>query len=78
MRFFDSNEGPANIQLELNTKITQRQVDAFGEDFETSENGFVDFLYWTIAGFRLWFWKLSERARVRWTAKNRHGVMLNP
>ena len=43
-RFFDSNEGPANIQLELNTKITRKQVDAFGEDFETSENGFVDFL----------------------------------
>jgi type I restriction enzyme R subunit len=33
-RFFDSEEGPANIQLENNTKITQQHVDSFGEDFE--------------------------------------------
>ncbi|MCL5611675.1 MAG: hypothetical protein M1485_03850 [Chloroflexi bacterium] len=35
-RFFDSEDGPANIQLELHTKITQKEFDAFGEDFETT------------------------------------------
>lgn len=43
-RFFDSNEGPANICLEPNVKITQNDIDAFGEDFEKTKNGFVDYL----------------------------------
>lgn len=43
-RFFDDEDGPANIVLEPNTKITERQVDEFGEDFETAKNGFIDFL----------------------------------
>ena len=43
-RFFDSPQGLANIALESNTKLTQAQVDAMGHDFETTSNGFVDFL----------------------------------
>lgn len=43
-RFFDSDEGPANICLEPNVKITQKDIDAFGEDFEKTKNGFVDYL----------------------------------
>lgn len=43
-RFFDNENGPANIQLELHTKITQKEIDAFGEDFETTRHGFLDFL----------------------------------
>ena len=43
-RFFDSEDGPANIQLELHTKITQKEFDAFGEDFETAKRGYLDFL----------------------------------
>ncbi len=43
-RFFDSEDGPANIQLELHTKITQKEFDAFGEDFETTKHGYLDFL----------------------------------
>ena len=43
-RFFDNNNGSANIQLELHTKITQKEFDAFGEDFETTRHGFLDFL----------------------------------
>jgi type I restriction enzyme R subunit len=38
-RFFDSKEGKANIKLEANVKI-----EDFGEDFEKTRNGFVDFL----------------------------------
>ena len=43
-RFFDDTSGPANIVLEPNTKITESQIDALGEDFQTTKNGFIDFL----------------------------------
>ena len=43
-RFYDDEKGPANIQLELNVKITEKDIDHFGADFETTKNGFVDFL----------------------------------
>ena len=43
-RFFDNDDGPANIQLETNVKITEKQLDDFGENFEKAKNGFVDFL----------------------------------
>lgn len=43
-RFFADADGPANIVLEPNTKITESQIDALGEDFETTKNGFIDFL----------------------------------
>nr|WP_277925664.1 DEAD/DEAH box helicase family protein [Sphingomonas sp. JXJ CY 53] len=43
-RFFDDDSGPANIVLEPNTKITETQIDALGEDFETVKNGYIDFL----------------------------------
>jgi type I restriction enzyme R subunit len=42
--FFDNEDGSANIQLELHTEITQKDIDAFGEDFETTKRGFLDFL----------------------------------
>jgi type I restriction enzyme R subunit len=43
-RFFDAPEGIANVMLEPKVKLTEAQVDAFGEDFEKTKNGFVDFL----------------------------------
>jgi len=43
-RFFDDENGPANIVLEPNTKITEKQIDALGEDFETVKDGYIDFL----------------------------------
>ena len=33
-RFFDSEEGKANILLENYVKITQTEVDAWGNDFD--------------------------------------------
>ena len=50
-RFFDCSKGQANIQLEPNVKITQKDIDAFGEDFETTKNGFIDFLLLDDKGF---------------------------
>ena len=43
-RFFDDEDGPANIALEPNVKLTQTKVDALGENFEVTKNGFIDFL----------------------------------
>lgn len=43
-RFFDAPEGAANVVLEPKVKLTEAQVDAFGEDFEKTKNGFADFL----------------------------------
>ena len=43
-RFFDSPAGKANIALEPNVKLTQTQVDALGNNFDTTGQGFIDFL----------------------------------
>ncbi|MDD1744565.1 MAG: DEAD/DEAH box helicase family protein [Candidatus Methanoperedens sp.] len=42
-RFFDDEKGKANIVLENNIKITKKNLDEFGNDFEKTENGFTDF-----------------------------------
>ncbi len=43
-RFFDNEEGSANILLENYVKITQTEVDAWGNDFEKTKGGSLDFL----------------------------------
>lgn len=43
-RFFDSDKGKANIQLEPNVKLTKTALDELGNDFEKTKNGFVDYL----------------------------------
>jgi type I restriction enzyme, R subunit len=43
-RFFDESKGKANIVLEPKVKLTKAAVDALGENFETTSNGFIDFL----------------------------------
>jgi type I restriction enzyme, R subunit len=50
-RFFDDENGRANIVLENYTKITQRDIDAFGNDFEKTQKGFIDFLLLDKNGF---------------------------
>lgn len=52
-RFFDDQQGKANITLEPNVKLTQAQVDAMGNDFETTSKGFIDFLLLDERGFPL-------------------------
>jgi type I restriction enzyme R subunit len=52
-RFFDGAAGPANVVLEPNVKLTQLQVDAMGNDFESRSNGFIDFLLLDDKGFPL-------------------------
>lgn len=43
-RFFDEESGKANIVLEPNVKLAQRDLDALGNDLELTKSGFVDFL----------------------------------
>lgn len=50
-RFFDDNGLPANIVLEPKTKIVQSQLDEFGDNFEKTSNGFIDYLLLDDKGF---------------------------
>ena len=43
-RFFDNENGQANILLENHVKITQQEVDAWGNDYEETKSGSLDFL----------------------------------
>jgi len=43
-RFFDDENGKANIQLEPGVKLTKTKLDELGNDFETETKGFVDYL----------------------------------
>ena len=43
-RLFDDEQGKANILLENHVKITQQEVDAWGNDFEKIKSGSLDFL----------------------------------
>ncbi len=52
-RFFDDEEGRANIVLEPNVKITAAQIDELGQDFEKAARGFVDFLLLNEQGYPL-------------------------
>ncbi len=52
-RFFDDGKIKANIALEPNVKLDHTQVDDLGENFESTKNGFVDFLLLDDKGFPL-------------------------
>ena len=43
-RFFDDENGVANIRLESNIKITSHELDDMGENFEKVTKGYIDFL----------------------------------
>ena len=42
-KFFDDEKGQANIQLEPNVQLSQKDIDAFGDDFETTKNRLQQF-----------------------------------
>ncbi|MDO8556854.1 MAG: DEAD/DEAH box helicase family protein [Candidatus Jorgensenbacteria bacterium] len=50
-RFFDDEDGKANVALESNVKLTKKDIDALGNDFEKTKNGYVDFLLLDKNGF---------------------------
>jgi len=52
-RYIDMKQGRANITLENHTKISIRQQDALGEDFEFGSNVYIDYLLLDDKGFPL-------------------------
>jgi type I restriction enzyme R subunit len=52
-RFFPDGNGPANISLESGTTLKESDLDAFGENFEKTKKGFIDFLLLDAKGFPL-------------------------
>ena len=52
-RFFPEGDEPANVRVEAGVAVTQPGLDAMGEDFEKTTNGFIDFLLLDSRGFPL-------------------------
>jgi len=52
-RFFTEGKTPANICLEHNVQLKERELSAPGENFANSEKGFIDFLLLNEKGFPL-------------------------
>ena len=50
-RFFVDENGPANVQLEAHVKLTKKILDEFGNDFEKTTHGYVDYLLLDARGF---------------------------
>lgn len=52
-RFFDDENGPANVTLETHVKLKKKTLDEFGNDFEKTAHGFVDYLLLDERGFSI-------------------------
>ena len=52
-RFFDDSSGPANIRLEPTIAIRPEELESLGDDFQTTKQGFIDFLLLDAKGFPL-------------------------
>lgn len=52
-RFFAEDALPANIRLEPGVALKSTDLDALGNDFETTGKGYVDFLLLDAKGFPL-------------------------
>ena len=52
-RFFPQGDKPANVRLEAHVSIKPGELDALGDDFEKTKNGFIDFLLLDSEGFPL-------------------------
>src|SRR4030042_3684154 len=50
-RFFDDENGPANISLETHVKLRKKTLENLGDDFEKTANGYVDYLLLDERGF---------------------------
>lgn len=50
-RFLDNENGKANIELEKGVKLTQRDINNFGENFEKTRKGYLDYTLQNRKGF---------------------------
>src|SRR4051794_6441919 len=49
--FFIENRKPANIVLENKTTLKKQQLEEFGDNFQNTENGFIDYFLLDDKGF---------------------------
>ena len=52
-RLLADENGQANVQLEQGVSITKKDIDAFGDDFEKTRKGYLDFLLLDDKGYPL-------------------------
>lgn len=50
-RFFDDENGPANVTLETHVKVKRKALEDLGNDFEKTAHGFIDYLLLDERGF---------------------------
>ncbi|MDR2642860.1 MAG: hypothetical protein LBC74_08700, partial [Planctomycetaceae bacterium] len=66
-RFFDDENGKANIELEQNVKLvkpTKKIIDALGNDFESQKNGFVDFTLLDDQGYPILVLEAKSESKI--------------
>jgi type I site-specific restriction endonuclease len=74
-RFFDNHEEKANILLENHVKITQKEADAWGNDFETIKSGSLDFLLLDSDNKPICVLEAKKRVCTLWLQKNKRENM---
>jgi type I restriction enzyme R subunit len=52
-RFFDDENGPANVALEAHVKLKKKTLEDLGDDFEKTAHGYVDYLLLDEHGFSI-------------------------
>ncbi len=68
-RFFPEDGRPANIQLEANVSIKSLDLESFGDDFEKTKRGFIDFLLLDSRGFPLLVLEAKSEGKQPLTGK---------
>lgn len=70
-RFFDDENGPANIQLEPNVKMSKADLTGLGENIDRVKNGFVDFLLLDDKGKPFIVLEAKAEIKILWSARSR-------
>ena len=71
LRFFEDATGSADILLENHVKITQHEIDAWGNDYEQTKNGCLDFLLVDSDNKPICVLEAKKRVFILWWQQNR-------
>ena len=64
-RFFDNEKGQANISLEPNVKLTQKDIDALARILNLQKTDLLIFYYLMKKVSRSLFWKPKKKIKIR-------------
>ena len=64
-RFFNNEKGEANIALEYGVKISEKDIDTLGHNFEKTKDGFIDFMLLDEKGFPFVILEASPKTKIR-------------